>query len=254
MSEIINFKTVQNNIRAITTLEIAEMLNMKHYKVLEKLEGTKDGKTKGIINILAHHDFVVSDYFIQSTYYDTSGKENKCYLVTKLGCDFLANKFTGEKGVLFTARYVKRFDEMEQALKNPYILPTTYTEALEQLLAQVKEKERLALENEELKPKAEYCNTVLKKPDLITTTVIAKDLGITARMLNKVMNANGIIYKGPFGSWCPYAKYQWLITEGYADYQSYEKENTKLCLKWTEKGRKWIMDNYNNWVANMFAA
>ena len=127
-----------------------------------------------------------------------------------------------------------------------------------QLLTELKEeraeKERLALENEELKPKAEYCNTVLKKPDLITTTVIAKDLGITARMLNKVMNANGIIYKGPFGSWCPYAKYQWLITEGYADYQSYEKENTKLCLKWTEKGRKWIMDNYNNWVANMLAA
>lgn len=143
---------------------------------------------------------------------------------------------------------------MEQALKNPYSLPTTYTEALEELLVQVKEKERLTLENEELKPKAEYCNTVLKKPDLITTTVIAKDLGITARMLNKVMNANGIIYKGPFGSWCPYAKYQWLITEGYADYQSYEKENTKLCLKWTEKGRKWIMDNYNNWVANMLAA
>lgn len=127
-----------------------------------------------------------------------------------------------------------------------------------QLLTELKEeraeKERLALENEELKPKAEYCNTVLKKPDLITTTVIAKDLGITARMLNKVMNANGIIYKGPFGTWCPYAKYQWLITEGYADYQSYEKENTKLCLKWTEKGRKWIMDNYNNWVANMLAA
>lgn len=116
------------------------------------------------------------------------------------------------------------------------------------------EKERLALENEELKPKVEYCNTVLKKPDLITTTVIAKDLGITARMLNKVINTNGIIYKVPFGTWCLYAKYQWLITEGYADYQSYEKENTKLCLKWTEKGRKWIMDNYNNWVTNMLAA
>jgi len=43
----------------ITTLEIAEMLGTKHYKVLEKLEGTKDGKTKGIIDILNAHDFVV---------------------------------------------------------------------------------------------------------------------------------------------------------------------------------------------------
>lgn len=252
MSEIIKSETNTSKNNTITTMEIADMIGVKHWQIIRKLEGNND--RKGYVDILNDNQMVVVDYFIKSSYIDVKGETRPCYLVTKLGCDFLANKFTGEKGVLFTARYVKRFDEMEQALKPPYILPTTYTEALEQLLAQVKEKERLALENEELKPKAEYCNTVLKKPDLITTTVIAKDLGITARMLNKVMNANGIIYKGPFGSWCPYAKYQWLITEGYADYQSYEKENTKLCLKWTEKGRKWIMDNYNNWVANMLAA
>lgn len=40
-----------------------------------------------------------------------------CYEVTKLGCDFLANKFTGVKGVLFTARYVKRFHEMKNAIQ-----------------------------------------------------------------------------------------------------------------------------------------
>ena len=145
MNEIIQSnKTKQNT---ITTIEIAEMLGMKHYKILEKLDGTKDGKTKGIIDILTRHDFVVSDYFIPSTYKDASGKENKCYLVTKLGCDFLANKFNGEKGVLFTAKYVKRFDEMEQAIKNPFNLPTTYKEALVQLLEKVEENEKLTLEN-----------------------------------------------------------------------------------------------------------
>lgn len=254
MSEIakaeINRNKQKNN--TITTMEIAEMLNMKHYKVLEKLEGTKDGKTKGIIGVLSAHDFVVADYFIRSSYLDAQGKPRLCYLVTKLGCDFLANKFTGEKGILFTAKYVKRFDEMEQALKNPYSLPTTYTEALEELLVQVKEKERLALENKEMKPKVEYHDNVLNKSDLITTTVIAKDLGLSsAAKLNQVMYANRIIYKGPFGSWCPFAEYEWLIKEGYADYKSYAKENAKLCLKWTEKGRKWIIDNYNEWVRNL---
>lgn len=141
---------------------------------------------------------------------------------------------------------------MEQALKNPYSLPTTYTEALEQLLTQVKEKERLALENKEMKSKVEYHDNVLNKSDLITTTVIAKDLGLSsAAKLNQVMYANRIIYKGPFGSWCPFAEYEWLIKEGYADYKSYAKENAKLCLKWTEKGRKWIIDNYNEWVRNL---
>lgn len=125
-----------------------------------------------------------------------------------------------------------------------------------QLLTKLKEeraeKERLALENKEMKPKVEYHDNVLNKSDLITTTVIAKDLGLSsAAKLNQVMYANRIIYKGPFGSWCPFAEYEWLIKEGYADYKSYAKENAKLCLKWTEKGRKWIIDNYNEWVRNL---
>ena len=153
----------------ITTIEIAEMLGMKHYKILEKLDGTKDGKTKGIINILTHHDFVVSDYFIPSTYKDASGKENKCYLVTKLGCDFLANKFTGEKGILFTAKYVKRFDEMEQTIKNPYNLPTTYKEALVQLLEKVEENEKLLEDN---KHKQEVINGFTDDVDIYKKRVI----------------------------------------------------------------------------------
>ena len=153
----------------ITTIEIAEMLGMKHYKILEKLDGTKDRKTKGIIDILTHHDFVVSDYFIPSTYKDASGKENKCYLVTKLGCDFLANKFTGEKGILFTAKYVKRFDEMEQTIKNLYNLPTTYKEALVQLLEKVEENEKLLEDN---KHKQEVINGFTDDVDIYKKRVI----------------------------------------------------------------------------------
>lgn len=106
-----------NNLRnnTITTLEVAEMMETDHWKLLRKLEGDK--KSTGIIKVLADNNFVVSDYFIESSYKDASGKENKCYAVTKLGCDFLANKSTGEKGVLFTARYVKRFYEMENQVK-----------------------------------------------------------------------------------------------------------------------------------------
>ena len=107
--------------QTITTLEIAEMMGMRHDRVLRKLEGqdVKGKHTEGIIEILTHHNLGASDYFIPSTYKDESGKENKCYKVTKLGCDFLANKFNGEKGIVFTARYVKRFADMEKAIKKP---------------------------------------------------------------------------------------------------------------------------------------
>lgn len=99
----------------ITTMEVAEMMETEHWKLLRKLEGDK--KTNGIIKVLTDNNFVVSDYFIPSTYRDASGRENKCYEVTKLGCDFLANKSTGEKGVIFTARYVKRFYDIEHQVR-----------------------------------------------------------------------------------------------------------------------------------------
>lgn len=107
--------------QTITTLEIAEMMEMRHDRVLRKLEGqdVRGKHTAGIIEILAHHNLGASDYFTPSTYKDGSGKENKCYKVTKLGCDFLANKFNGEKGIVFTAKYVKRFADMEEAIKQP---------------------------------------------------------------------------------------------------------------------------------------
>lgn len=102
--------------QTITSMEIAEMMGVQHWEILRKLEG--NGKTKGIIDVLANNKIVVSDYFKESTYIDASGRRNKCYGVTRMGCDFLANKFTGEKGMLFTAKYVKRFSEMQNVIQN----------------------------------------------------------------------------------------------------------------------------------------
>lgn len=79
---------------------------------------TKNSKhERGYIDILGDNQMNVTDYFIKSTYYTKQNKEMPCYEVTKLGCDFLANKFTGEKGILFTAKYVKRFHDMENAIQ-----------------------------------------------------------------------------------------------------------------------------------------
>ena len=56
-----------------------------------------------------------SEFFIESSF-ENRGKEYPCYLITKKGCDMIANKLTGEKGVLFTAAYVTAFEEMQEAL------------------------------------------------------------------------------------------------------------------------------------------
>ncbi len=49
------------------------------------------------------------DFFIESTYVDAKGETRKCYLVTKMGCEMIANKLTGAKGVMFTAARALNF-------------------------------------------------------------------------------------------------------------------------------------------------
>ncbi|CZR74894.1 Phage antirepressor protein KilAC domain protein [Clostridioides difficile] len=176
-----------NNKNTITTLEIADMLEIRHWEVLRKLEGTE--KTKGIIDILNDNNFVVVDYFIKSTYLDSKNESRPCYNVTKLGCDFLANKFTGEKGIIFTAKYVRRFNEMERVLKEQQPkLPTTYKEALQQLLIEVEEKEQLQLENQEKDRVIQ-----LQQPKvLFADAVSASNNSILVGELAKLIKQNGV--------------------------------------------------------------
>ena len=67
--------------QTITTLEICEMLEMKHWQILRKLDGTK--KVNGIIKILGDNKIVVSDYFIPSTYMTEQRREMPCYKLSE---------------------------------------------------------------------------------------------------------------------------------------------------------------------------
>lgn len=113
-------RTTESEHQTITTLEIAEMMGVAHWQVLRKLDGreAKGKHMRGYVEILADNHLVASDFFVPATYLSEQNKEMPCYKVTKMGCEFLANKFTGEKGVLFTAKYIKRFHEMEDMLKS----------------------------------------------------------------------------------------------------------------------------------------
>ena len=108
-------------VNVIDSREVAEMMGRTHSDIMMMIQGS--GKNLGIIPVLEKGNFHVSDYFIESTYkVDGNNKTYNCYLCTKLGCDFLANKFTGKKGILFTTKYVERFNQMEEELKKLYTL------------------------------------------------------------------------------------------------------------------------------------
>ena len=56
----------------------------------------------------------LDEFWKESTYIDQRNREKPCYNITKKGCEFIAHKCTGQKGVVFTARYINRFHELEE--------------------------------------------------------------------------------------------------------------------------------------------
>lgn len=97
----------QNGQLLVDSRDVAEMVGVRHSDLLEKING--------YIQYLLNGKFRSTDFFIESNYYDNLNRTKPCFLLTRKGCDMVANKMTGEKGVLFTAAYVTKFEEMEKA-------------------------------------------------------------------------------------------------------------------------------------------
>lgn len=104
--------------------EVAKMVDRPHYDLMKSIRGYAGHLTKG--------DIPLSDFFIESTFQDATRRTLPCFLLTRKGCDMVANKMTGEKGVLFTAAYVTRFEEMEKQLSQPRNTKLLLQAALEQ--------------------------------------------------------------------------------------------------------------------------
>ena len=108
-------------IPVIDSREVARMMGKEHWDILWYIEGrTAKDKTyaTGILPTLLSNGFDPRAYFIESSYTSDNGVSYKCYLCTRMGCDLLATRQNGEKGILFCAKYVKRFEEMEKELKS----------------------------------------------------------------------------------------------------------------------------------------
>lgn len=103
--------TELNGKSVIDSREVAEMIEMRHTDLLRKVTKYEDILTDAKLRSL--------DFFVPNEYRDTKGETRKCYLLTKMGCEMVANKLTGEKGVIFTAKYVEAFNAMEKLTHYP---------------------------------------------------------------------------------------------------------------------------------------
>jgi len=95
--------------------EVAEMIDKRHDNLIRDISL--------YIKVIEESSKLRSqDFFIESTYKNSQNKTQPCYLLTKQGCEMVANKMTGEKGILFTAEYVQAFNKMEEHISRPQIL------------------------------------------------------------------------------------------------------------------------------------
>ena len=109
--ETFNTETViryigESNQRVIDSRDVAKMINKTHKNLMRDI--------RSYINDLEMSSKLSpSDFFIESDYLDSMNRTKPCYLLTKKGCEFVANKLTGRKGTIFTATYVSLFNEYE---------------------------------------------------------------------------------------------------------------------------------------------
>ncbi|AHZ16137.1 MULTISPECIES: Rha family transcriptional regulator [Bacillus] len=169
--------------------EVADMVEKRHANLVRDIEK--------YMQILENSKLSSLDFFIENSYTVEGNKRPyKYYLLTRKGCDMVANKMNGTKGVLFTAHYVTRFEEMETQLKKqlvPSYMIDNSIQRAERWIQEQKERERiesekLLLEQQvtEYQPKVEKYHQFLDADGLMDIGSLAKELNIKGFGRNKL--------------------------------------------------------------------
>lgn len=114
----------------LSSREVAEMVGKDHSDLLKDIRRYQEYLTEG--------NFPLSEYFKEDTYKDSTGRTLNCYLISKKGCEFIAHKMTGQKGAIFTAKYIERFHEMQTRLEKPMSQLELMQMSINQLVEQEK--------------------------------------------------------------------------------------------------------------------
>ncbi len=101
---------------------------------------------------------------------------------------------------------------------------------------------RLKGENAQLSQKAAYTDRVLMSIDCVTTTQVAKEVGLNAQQLNNLLVATGVQYHqcGQYLLCAPYAKLGLAKNRTLSFQDEHGHTRTRTYLVWTELGRTFL--------------
>lgn len=232
------------NQEGMTSLEIAEVTGKQHAHVM-----------RDIRSLLSQG--VSASNFGLGSYTDANGQKRPLFNLTPKGCLILASGYDA----VLRERIINRLEYLENE-KKVIKTPQTYLEALEALVATEKEKEQLRIETEqqqvtiklqdkeikEAAPKVNYYNNHLQSVNTLTSTQIAKQIGMDAEKLHKKLKEAGIIYRQS-GQWLlhsPYSTWGLHSTRTQTYTRSDGSIGTNVYTVWTERGRRFIIALYEN--------
>lgn len=124
MNELQVFR--RSGVEVVDSREVARMVEKRHDHLIRDISGyikVMESNAPNFGEVGNERKILPVDFFIPSTYQDGKGETRPCYLLTKKGCDMVANKMTGEKGVLFTAAYVTAFEKMRERAQKSQLSP-----------------------------------------------------------------------------------------------------------------------------------
>lgn len=232
------------NQKGMTSLEIAEVTGKQHAHVM-----------RDIRSLLSQG--VSASNFGLGSYTDANGQKRPLFNLTPKGCLILASGYDA----VLRERIINRLEYLENG-KKVIKTPQTYLEALEALVATEKEKEQLRIETEqqqatielqdkeikEAAPKVNYYNNHLQSVNTLTSTQIAKQIGMDAEKLHKKLKDTNVIYRQS-GQWLlhsPYSTWGLHSTRTQTYTRSDGSIGTNVYTVWTERGRRFIIALYEN--------
>ena len=135
-------------------------------------------------------------------------------------------------------------ETLEKALTSPDFLIKLATELKKEKTKNKELTEKTVMQEQligELKPKADYVDTILCNKGLTPITHIAKDYGYSGKGFNKLLHDLGVQYKVG-KQWVLYSKYQAM---GYTHSKQYEGITNGIGeivsnMEWTQKGRLFL--------------
>lgn len=223
--------STQNGEPVVSSRQIAENFDKNHRDVLRAVDNLKEDVRN------------FAQMFFEGTDQDSYGREQRAYLMNRDGFTLLAMGFTGKAALEWKLKYIAAFNEMEKKLTEQPQLTRSQLLATA-LIAAHEELEEKDKRIAELTPDAEFARAVCIADNCRTATSIAKDYGLTAEKLNKLLYSQRVQYKDSDGQWVLYKPYQ---GKGYTKNRkgkAIQRSNGKTYIPnttvWTVEGEKLI--------------